>query len=90
MEIVRDRNSVANSLVRLSDIGYANTFRMPKGSGSAEGTVWMVTHNKSEDPRRRAQIRCVSLRAGSVSYKDADLDVVRVRGWFIVDDWGVG
>lgn len=88
MEIVRDGPPVPNPYVRLEDIGFGYTFRMPKTAHAC--TVWMVTHNKSENPQRKKQIRCVSLRAGSVSYKDAAMDVVPVRGRFVVDDWGEG
>ena len=91
MEVVLSDGTLVppNPYVRLDSIGYGRTFRMPKGGG-CEGTVWMVTHNKATHRERKHQVRCVSLKAGSVSYKDADREVVRVKGRFVIDDWGEG
>lgn len=89
MEIQFEEENRLRGMKHLGDIGKGNTFRMPKGMGS-DGTVWMVTANNSKDPGRKQQIRTVSLRAGSIAYKNRTTVVVRVEGYFKVSDWGKG
>ncbi len=69
---------------RLRDIGKGNTFRQP---GTCK-TVWMVTANNSKNPKFSNKIRTVSLKVGAVAYKEPDMEVVRVKGSFVVEEWG--
>ena len=73
------------NLMTAGKLAAGQTFRATSG-----GTVWMVTQNNSKDRDRKNQVRTVSLKAGSVSYKDKDMPVIRVVGHFQVSDWGDG
>ena len=88
MEIVRNGEPIPNPFVRLKDIGFGNTFRMPRGN--SEGTVWIAGKKSQRGTSNSKEIPCISLRAGALSLKDANLEVIPVRGRFVVDDWGEG
>lgn len=86
MEIRTSCSSNCTCCVKLSDLKKGEVFR--ERSPSTCKSVWMVTDNRSTHPDRRSRVRTVSLKIGSVSYKNGDYLVTRVKGFFDVTDWG--
>lgn len=72
----------------LASVEVGEVFRAANGELNDGSCLWMRTQNRSTDPRRAQMVRTVSLRAGSVDYKSPDMEVVRVKGSFTVEDWG--
>lgn len=85
MDVRMPGGEAPSNLMTAGDLAAGQTFRATSGN-----TVWMVTQNQSKDPVRKKMVRTVSLKAGSVAYKQPDMPVIRVVGHFQVSDWGDG
>ena len=88
MTIKYEDGTESNKYAPLGNLKPGDTFRMPGHQQTPSNTIWMVTQNRSQHCERKGQVRTVSLKAGSVAYKDPELAIVRVKGHFQVTDWG--
>jgi len=88
MEIKYTEDDSPIPATKLAEIGNGELFRQLNASPG--DTVWMRTHNASKDLHRAKEVRTVSLKAGSVSYKAPSMEVVRVKGHLQITDWGEG